>query len=429
HVIHPDESESIHYIHKDHLGSWHTITDENGNLLQELSFDAWGARRNPQTWDAFTGTPPAPLYDRGFTGHEHLYAFGLINMNGRMYDPIVSRMLSPDNFIQSPDFSQSFNRYSYAWNNPLVYTDPDGEWLFMAIAVGVMFNVGIQAASGNINNVGDFFIAAGIGALSGATGAYAAGALSVSMGLTASGAMSGAVWGATAGFTSGFISGAGNSWMNGNGFLNGVKDGLITGGISGATGGIVGGLSGGITATRNNKDFWSGMPNLNGRNKLAHHIPNAELNIGNIKRSKILPFYEDSELYYDGDILTWRDYFSDGSYQVRDTWSAWSGGRNPKSSDVFGGRIPNGDWDLVSIQEGGPSSYERFKVKFYGDLEPRFSLPPARTGGFEIHPDGGRFGTGGCIGLQVNKESLLKFYNMSETYIHRLGFLRVIVNY
>ncbi|NLN95300.1 MAG: hypothetical protein GX128_03925 [Bacteroidales bacterium] len=71
----------------------------------------------------------------GFTGHEHLYAFNLINMNGRMYDPVVSRMLSPDNYMQAPDFSQSFNRYSYAWNNPLVYTDPDGEFIFTTLAI------------------------------------------------------------------------------------------------------------------------------------------------------------------------------------------------------------------------------------------------------------------------------------------------------
>jgi RHS repeat-associated protein len=134
HVKSPNSMENIYYIHIEHLGSWNTITDENGNLLQELSFDAWGNRRNPATWRSFTGTPPAPLFDRGFTGHEHFYTFGLINMNGRMYDPLVSRMLSPDNFIQAPDFSQSFNRYSYVWNNPLVYTDPSGEFIF-----GVLF--------------------------------------------------------------------------------------------------------------------------------------------------------------------------------------------------------------------------------------------------------------------------------------------------
>lgn len=129
HIINPDGTEEINYIHKDHLGSWNTITDKDGNLLQELSFDAWGNRRDPGTWRAYTTTDPEPLFDRGFTGHEHLYAFNLINMNGRMYDPVVSRMLSPDNFVQAPDFSQSFNRYSYCWNNPLKYIDPTGNEL------------------------------------------------------------------------------------------------------------------------------------------------------------------------------------------------------------------------------------------------------------------------------------------------------------
>lgn len=46
----------------------------------------------------------------------------LINMNGRMYDPTFSCFLSPDNYIQSPDFSQNFNRYAYCWNNPLRYS-------------------------------------------------------------------------------------------------------------------------------------------------------------------------------------------------------------------------------------------------------------------------------------------------------------------
>ncbi len=48
-------------------------------------------------------------------------------MNGRLYDPLVGRFLSPDNNVQMPDFSQNFNRYSYCINNPLIYTDPSGE--------------------------------------------------------------------------------------------------------------------------------------------------------------------------------------------------------------------------------------------------------------------------------------------------------------
>nr|NQU93827.1 endonuclease [Bacteroidota bacterium] len=50
--------------------------------------------------------------------------------NGRMYDAALCRFLSPDPHVQMPDYSQNFNRYSYALNNPLVYTDPSGEFIF-----------------------------------------------------------------------------------------------------------------------------------------------------------------------------------------------------------------------------------------------------------------------------------------------------------
>ena len=51
---------------------------------------------------------------------------GLIHMNGRVQDSITGRFLSADPYIQAPYFSQSLNRYSYTFNNPLSYTDPSG---------------------------------------------------------------------------------------------------------------------------------------------------------------------------------------------------------------------------------------------------------------------------------------------------------------
>lgn len=67
------------------------------------------------------------LPSRGFTGHEHLQRFNIINMKGRLYDPVIGRFFSPDNFVQLPDFTQNYNRYSYSLNNPLKYIDPSGE--------------------------------------------------------------------------------------------------------------------------------------------------------------------------------------------------------------------------------------------------------------------------------------------------------------
>jgi RHS repeat-associated protein len=53
-------------------------------------------------------------------------ALGLIDMKGRMYDARIGRFLSADPAVQAPWDARSFNRYSYAWNNPLVMTDPTG---------------------------------------------------------------------------------------------------------------------------------------------------------------------------------------------------------------------------------------------------------------------------------------------------------------
>lgn len=121
----------IYYTYTDYLGSILTVTDSNADIVTEQSYDAWGQERNAHTWDN-TQTPttkPVWLY-RGYTGHEHLPHFSLINMNGRLYDPLLARMLSPDNYVQDETDPQNFNRYSYVKNNPLRYVDPSGEmWI------------------------------------------------------------------------------------------------------------------------------------------------------------------------------------------------------------------------------------------------------------------------------------------------------------
>ena len=116
----------MYYVLTDFLGSWHKVISETGTPIEEYSFDPWGRRRNPTNW-TYTGVPSSFTFSRGYTGHEMLDAFGLVNMNGRMYDPVLGRMLSPDNYVSLPEHSQGYNRYTYALNNPLVITDPSGD--------------------------------------------------------------------------------------------------------------------------------------------------------------------------------------------------------------------------------------------------------------------------------------------------------------
>jgi hypothetical protein len=42
------ETISTRYFHTDHLGSISVITDENGVVLERLSYDAWGLWTNPR---------------------------------------------------------------------------------------------------------------------------------------------------------------------------------------------------------------------------------------------------------------------------------------------------------------------------------------------------------------------------------------------
>ena len=43
---------------------------------------------------------------RGFTGHEHYPYFKIINMNGRLYDPVIARFFSPDKYVANSSFTQ-----------------------------------------------------------------------------------------------------------------------------------------------------------------------------------------------------------------------------------------------------------------------------------------------------------------------------------
>ena len=158
-----------YYALTDHLGSYVRLYTMAGDSVFIATCDPWGNR---------TTTKNTLKFHRGFTGHEHLTTYGVINMNGRMYDPTVGRFLAPDTFVQMPDFSQSFNRYSYCLNNPLKYVDRDGKvfWL-VPILVGAAIGAGISgttyAVTAMINkswNPHAFTKALGMGAFSGALG-------------------------------------------------------------------------------------------------------------------------------------------------------------------------------------------------------------------------------------------------------------------
>jgi len=193
----------MYYVFTDYLGSILKVVDSSGNTKEEQSFDAWGRKRNANNWGAIDEPENAipqnlTWLNRGYTSHEHLYQFGIINMNNRMYEPIVGRMLAADNEVSAPFSSQSYNRYSYAYNNPLKYTDPSGDVFIIPhigfdmygnISVGVTVGVGIP---GNVASV-----SATLGHNFGSGNTY------LSLGVGAGGFYANVGWGTQTGYTAG----------------------------------------------------------------------------------------------------------------------------------------------------------------------------------------------------------------------------------
>jgi RHS repeat-associated protein len=110
------EKRSSHLL-GDHLGSTAITTDSSGAKTAELRYYAWGTERYA------SGTTPTSYH---FTGQRLESYINLYWYGSRWYDAYLNRWIQPDGIIPDPNNSQSYDRYAYALNNPVRYTDPTG---------------------------------------------------------------------------------------------------------------------------------------------------------------------------------------------------------------------------------------------------------------------------------------------------------------
>lgn len=108
------QAQTVEYIHTDALGTSVAVTDANRNVIERSEYEPYGALLN------------RPISDGpGYTGHVMDAATGLTYMQQRYYDPTLGRFLSSDP-VAAREAGDNFNRYSYAFNNPYLFNDPDG---------------------------------------------------------------------------------------------------------------------------------------------------------------------------------------------------------------------------------------------------------------------------------------------------------------
>ncbi len=129
----------------DALGSLDTIVT-NGTV-QSVKYDPFGAQ--VQAVDPLQLFSAPPQDSRiGFTGHMQDEDVNLVDMIGRIYDPLQQRFLSEDPPAPSATDGQGWNPYAYVRNNPLNATDPTG---YIAYNIGGVTPVTIHDPGGGLS--------------------------------------------------------------------------------------------------------------------------------------------------------------------------------------------------------------------------------------------------------------------------------------
>ncbi|WP_334124575.1 RHS repeat-associated core domain-containing protein [Empedobacter brevis] len=374
-----------YYLHRDYQGSIVALSNTSGRVVEKRYFDAWGNIKQVvhTSWNGTVATNTTNktlgILDRGYTGHEHLQSVGLIHMNGRLYDPLIRRFLSPDNFVQDPYNTQNFDRYTYVYNNPLMYNDPSGEWIQIVIgaAIAIASNMIMNAIQGIPIWYG-IGKAATIGAVSGA----------VSFGIgTAATQITAGVAKASFQVVAHGLSGAIMSEIDGGNGISGMLSGMISSAISSAVQGLTsttfyadedytqlatvtkdkalsdvltvaaGTLSGGISASVSGGNFWQGIRQgaiTSGLNHIANHVKNSFKNyeLGLLSDIEGASDMGHGALYVGNDKVGYSYYSKDG---------AQSGGAFGESKS----RIiqSSSKSDLLNIEgENGTTRYDRSLV-------------------------------------------------------------------
>jgi RHS repeat-associated protein len=142
----------IEYYHQDHLGSTRVVTNDISEDMGSISYYPFGETliASGALWNV----------DHKYTSQELDSETDLYFYNARYYNPALGRFISADTIVPEPGNSQSLNRYSYVYNNPLNFNDPTGHWRF---SVSFHFWVGFHYSYDSKGHHSSFGVGAGNG--------------------------------------------------------------------------------------------------------------------------------------------------------------------------------------------------------------------------------------------------------------------------
>ncbi|ODS24339.1 hypothetical protein AB835_04020 [Candidatus Endobugula sertula] len=146
-----EQNQLYHYL-RDHLGTAHEIVDANGNIVWQSNYQSFGEL------SVVASTVENNLR---FSGQYHDQETGLYYNLTRYYDPVIGGYAQSDTLglFDGP------NTYAYAHQNPLIYTDPAGE--FVPQLIGFAIGAGLEYLTNPCASATDLLLAGGLGALGG----------------------------------------------------------------------------------------------------------------------------------------------------------------------------------------------------------------------------------------------------------------------
>ena len=181
-LYHKEDGATTSYVYlADKLIAKEVVQDEEDDTVSDAN--------EPTYYTAFGEQRGLKLGARGYTGHVQDDELGLVYMQARYYDPAIGRFYSNDPVgYTDKNPIMSFNRYLYVNNNPYKHTDPNGEFLHIAVGaaigavVGAATEVASQMATGGVKDWSKVAISSATGAVVG--GATAALPVAGSLGTT-----------------------------------------------------------------------------------------------------------------------------------------------------------------------------------------------------------------------------------------------------
>ena len=134
------------YFVRDRLGSVRSVADEDGNVLQQNLYYAWGG-----AWGDVCTAPGFQSYKYCGKYLDRKHGLDLYDYGARLYDPAAAFWTSPDPLCEK---YYNISPYAFCNDNPVTFIDPDGRvietaWDAANVAMGVTSFVA-NVTAGNI---------------------------------------------------------------------------------------------------------------------------------------------------------------------------------------------------------------------------------------------------------------------------------------